>query len=154
MRHYPTSSRRHVIVAGAFLALTIPAGAQTAPGDSPWSAPVASDGVQVSLIQQDESDCTNTTVKNDPNRTRGGEIFVTKQESSVDIQIGLTAEPNTTYHVFLKCVTQIGDLVTGDEGAGVATFSIATPTSPFAFDIYPDGAPSGNKFQSMTVTLP
>ena len=34
--------------------------------------PVDSQSVQVALIQQDSSDCTNSTVKDDPDRTKGG----------------------------------------------------------------------------------
>jgi len=110
----------------------------------------------VSLIQQDGSDCTNTTVKDDPNRTRGGEIWVTRQsDGTTSVQVGMTATPNTTYHFFLKCVRLLGDIRTGDEGSALANFSFQTSSvgSTFGFDMYPEGAPPGNKFQSLTVAF-
>lgn len=119
--------------------------------------PLASNEVVVSLIQQDQSDCTNTTVKDDPNRTRGGEIWVTRNSNGVTrVQVGMTVTPNTTYHLFLKCVRQLGDIKTDEEGIGLATFEFTTSSvgAIFAFDMYPDGAPSGNKFQSLTVKFP
>jgi len=41
----------------------------------------------------------------------------------------------------------------GDGGSGIATFTFATGSvgATYAFDIYPNGAPPGNKFQSATV---
>ena len=109
----------------------------------------------VSLIQQDQSDCTNTTVKDDPNRTRGGEISVTRNTNgSTTVKVAMTATPDTTYHFYLKCVRQLGDIKTDDEGTGEAVFSFQTSETTggvFAFDMYPEGAPSGNKFQSLTV---
>jgi hypothetical protein len=65
----------------------------------------------------------------------------------------MTVTPNTTYHFFLKCVRLLGDITTDPEGIGLATFTFQTSDvgSTFAFDMYPEGAPSGNKFQSMTV---
>jgi hypothetical protein len=66
----------------------------------------------------------------------------------------MTVSPNTTYHFYLKCVRQLGDIKTGDEGTGFATFVFPTSSvgSTYAFDMYPEGAPSGNKFQSVTVS--
>jgi hypothetical protein len=57
----------------------------------------------------------------------------------------MTASPDTTYHVFLKCVRQIGDVTTGDEGTGIQVFSFPTNLAGnvFAFDVYPEGAPVG-----------
>jgi hypothetical protein len=110
----------------------------------------------VSLIQQDQSDCTNTTVKDDPIRTRGGEISVTRNSNgSTTVKVAMTVTPDSTYHFFLKCVRQLGDIKTDDEGTGEATFSFQTSEAgaTFAFDMYPEGAPSGNKFQSLTVSF-
>jgi hypothetical protein len=55
--------------------------------------------------------------------------------------------------VFLKCVRQLGDIKTQDEGTGSATFEFPTSSvgNVFAFDMYPEGAPAGNKFQSVQV---
>lgn len=137
-------------VAGGCL-LGLPAVAQM-----PTKPPLPPNVAQVSLIAQDESDCTNTTVRDDPNRTRGGEITVTRQDGgTTTVQVGMTATPNTTYHFFLKCVRQLGDIRTDEEGSGVGTFSFPTGSvgSTFAFDMYPEGAPPGNRFQSLTVTI-
>jgi hypothetical protein len=111
--------------------------------------------VEVGLIAQDFSDCTNTTVKDDPNRIRGGLIKVSRQGDSTQVAIAMTANANTTYHFYLKCVRQLGDIVTDGEGVGTAVFNFSNAsTGPvFAFDSYPEGAPGGNKFQSMTVDL-
>jgi hypothetical protein len=65
----------------------------------------------------------------------------------------MTVSPDTTYHFFLKCVRQLGDIKTGDEGTGFATFTFPTNSvgSAYGFDMYPEGAHPGNKFQSATV---
>jgi len=110
----------------------------------------------VSLIQQDFSDCTNTTVKDDPGRTRGGEILVARNsDGTTTVKVGMTVTPDTIYNFYLKCVTQLGTITTDDVGIGRATFQFPTSSvgSVFAFDMYPNGAPSGNKFQSLTVTF-
>jgi hypothetical protein len=120
-------------------------------------APPASNEVSVSLIQQDFSDCSNSSVKDDPNRTRGGEIWVTRGSNGItSVRVAMTVSPNTTYHFFLKCVRQLGDIRTDDEGTGMASFDFQTSAvgSTYAFDMYPEGAPAGNKFQSLTVKFP
>ena len=65
----------------------------------------------------------------------------------------ITAKPNTTYHFFLKCIRLLGDIKTWDEGEGQAEFSFSNGESGnvFAFDMYPEGAPPGNKYQSVQV---
>lgn len=119
------------------------------------TAPPAGKTVEVGLIAQDFSDCTNTTVKDDPNRIRGGLIKVSRQGDSTQVAIAMTANANTTYHFYLKCVRQLGDIKTDGEGVGTAVFNFSNAsTGPvFAFDSYPEGAPGGNKFQSVTVDL-
>ncbi len=112
--------------------------------------------VSVSLIQQDSSDCTNTTVKDDPDRIRGGDILVTRNsDGTTTAKVGMTVTPGTTYHFYLKCVRQLGDITTDDGGIGLASFAFETSAvgNVYAFDMYPQGAPSGNKFQSLTVTF-
>lgn len=138
----------------ALSAFCISALAQQSSFDPPPTRP---NSKSVSLIAQDFSDCTNTTVNNDPNRTRGGEIWVTQNDDgTTSVQVGMTVNPDTTYHLFLKCVRLLGDIKTDGDGIGLATFSFQTSEvgSTFAFDMYPEGAPAGNKFQSMTVTFP
>lgn len=126
--------------------------------DSPFDPPkLPPNTLAFALIPQDFSDCTNTTVQDDPNRTRGGEILVTRnKDGTATVKVGLTAAPNTTYHFYLKCIRSLGDIVTDDEGSAVAlfTFQVSEVGATFAFDSYPEGAPAGNKFQSVTATMP
>jgi hypothetical protein len=110
----------------------------------------------VSLVAQDSSDCTNTTVKDDPTRTRGGQILVTRgDDGKTKVHVTMTVTPSMTYHFYLKCIGPLGDITTDEEGIGTGDFSFATSSagSVFAFDMYPEGAPSGNKFQSLTVSF-
>jgi hypothetical protein len=126
---------------------TLAASAQTAP-------PMSANERQVVLVKQDESDCTNTTVPSGNPETVGGDLLLTRgTDGNTTVKIAMTVSPDTTYHFFLKCVRQLGDIKTGDEGTGSATFTFPTNSvgSTFAFDMYPEGAPLGNKFQSATV---
>jgi hypothetical protein len=110
----------------------------------------------VPLIRQDFSDCQNNNVT-DPNGvlTAGTVWLVKNTDGSINMKIGMTVQPDTTYHLFLKCVRLLGDITTGDEGVGEAQYTIPPNTvgNVFAFDMYPEGAPLGNKFQSMTVRM-
>jgi len=159
-KHVQGSYFMTVAITGIVAVLTASAIAQTSPAPaapSPWAKPTLPGGISVSLIRQDSSDCANSTVADDPNRTSGGEVWVTRENNGMTtVQVGMTASPATTYHFYLKCVQQLGDVVTDDDGIGLATFSFPTSAvgSTFAFDMYPEGAPAGNKFQSMTVTFP
>jgi hypothetical protein len=120
--------------------------------------PVAAQQVtSVPLILQDFSDCSNGNVT-DPNGllTKGTAWIVKNGDGSLNIKVGFTLVPNTTYHFFLKCVRLLGDITTGDEGTGEGIYTVPAGTvgNVFAFDSYPEGAPAGNKMQSMTVRLP
>jgi hypothetical protein len=121
------------------------------------SGPAAAQSLQsVPLVLQDFSDCQNGNVT-DPNGllTRGTVYISRNSDGSIGFKVGITMKPNTTYHFYLKCVRQLGDITTGDEGTGNAIFTIPPNTvgNVFAFDSYPEGAPAGNKLQSMTVRL-
>lgn len=50
---------------------------------------------------------------------------------------------------------RLGDIATDDGGIGEAVFEFATSSvgNVYASDMYPQGAASGNKFQSLTVTF-
>jgi hypothetical protein len=52
-------------------------------------------------------------------------------------------------------VRQLGDIKTDDEGIGEAVFTFQTNSTGavFAFDMYPEGAPAGNKYQSAQVNF-
>lgn len=147
-------------VCGGLLAAIGVAGAQAPKPPSNLTATTsvqtAATSVQVYLVRQDSSDCTNSTVSNVDGPAVSGDIIVVRNSNgTTDVQVAMTASPDTTYHVFLKCVRQIGDVTTGDEGTGVDTFSFPTNLTGnvFAFDVYPQGAPLGNKFQSVQVVF-
>jgi hypothetical protein len=78
---------------------------------------------------------------------------VRNPDATTSVKIAMTVQPDTTYHFFLKCVRLLGDIKTDDEGIGEATFTFQTNSvgGVFAFDMYPEGAPAGNKFQSVQV---
>jgi hypothetical protein len=119
--------------------------------------PAVPNQVQVYLVRQDFSDCTNSNVPNVDSPLVGGNVWVTRgSDGNTTLKVALTASPNTTYHFYLKCVRQIGDLKTDEEGAAVAsiTFPTSSAGNVYAFDSYPDGAPAGNKFQSAQVKFP
>jgi hypothetical protein len=108
---------------------------------------------EVSLVRQDQSDCGNANVSDqDPSRI-GGTAWVVRTGGTTNVKVAISGTPNTSYHFFLKCVRILGDIKTSEEGEGQGTFSFSTGEigSAFAFDMYPEGAPAGNKFQSVTV---
>jgi hypothetical protein len=106
----------------------------------------------VSLVLQDFSDCTNSNVS-DKNGEQGQVAVVRNSDGTTSVKIAMTVMPDTTYHFFLKCVRQLGDIKTDDEGIGEALFTFQTDSvgPVFAFDMYPEGAPAGNKYQSVQV---
>jgi hypothetical protein len=115
----------------------------------------AQKATSVPLVLQDFSDCTNANVPTPAGAPQNGMVFITRNAyGSINLKIGITVQPDTTYHFFLKCVRLLDDIKTGDEGVGEALFTIAgTVGAVFAFDMYPEGAPAGNKYQSMQVRL-
>jgi hypothetical protein len=124
------------------LAVSEPAAAQTA--------------TSVSLILQDFSDCTNANVPTPAGAPARGTVFIVRNtDGTTTLKVGMTVQPDTTYHFFLKCVRLLGDIKTGDEGIGEAIYTLPAGTvgAVFAFDMYPEGAPAGNKYQSMQVHL-
>jgi hypothetical protein len=119
-------------------------------------APVDPSQRQVYLVRQDQSDCTNSDVANTDSPLVAGNVWVKRlNDGNTGIKIAMTAKPNTTYHFFLKCVRKLAEITTDDEG--VANVSMNVPTAAtgdsFAFDMYPEGAPAGNKFQSAPVSF-
>jgi hypothetical protein len=139
-----------------FAAISAGAAAMSVATLAVWAqtAPPSANERQVFLVKQDESDCTNTTVPGGKPETMGGDLLLTRDaDGNTTVKIAMTVSPDTTYHFFLKCVRQLGDIKTGDEGTGSATFTFPTDLvgSAYAFDMYPEGAPPGNKFQSATV---
>ncbi len=134
----------------AALAASLSALAQVAP------PPVDPNQRQVYLVRKDTADCTGKDVPNVDSPLVGGNVWVTRlADGNTSVTVAMTAKPSTTYHFFLKCVRQLTDITTDDEG--VANVSFAFPTNlvgaVFAFDMYPEGAPAGNKFQSAQVSF-
>ena len=111
----------------------------------------------VSLVRQDFSNCTNDDVNDGGGRLTSGTLWLVRNpDGTTGVKVAMTVAPDTTYHFFLKCVRQLGDIKTDDEGIGEALFSFPTSSvgNVFAFDMYPEGAPAGNKFQSVKVQFP
>jgi hypothetical protein len=111
---------------------------------------------QVYLVRQDQATCTNSDVPNVDSPLVGGNIWVTRlHDGNTSVKVAMTAKPKTTYHFFLKCVRQLTDITTDDEG--VANVSLVFPTNlagaVYGFDMYPEGAPAGNKYQSAQVSF-
>lgn len=109
---------------------------------------------EVSLVRQDFSDCSNGNVQDkDPSLLGGTAVVARGNDGTTHVKVGITAKQNTKYHFFLKCVRLLGDIQTGDEGVGIQTFEFPTNSSGdvYAFDMYPEGAPAGDKYQSVQV---
>jgi hypothetical protein len=118
--------------------------------------PMPANERQAYLVRLDQSDCSNSNVPNTDSPAVGGNVWLSRgSDGNTTVQVAMTVSPNTTYHFFLKCVRQLGDIKTGDEGTGFATFTFPTNSvgASYAFDMYPEGAPPGNKFQSATVNF-
>jgi hypothetical protein len=104
------------------------------------------------LVRQDFSDCGNSNVSGaDPSRIGGNVIALQTAAGATTVNMSLLAgTPNTSYNVYWKCHNQIGTIRTGADGTGNGSFSLqTTPGTVLTFDIYPTGAPAGNKFQSV-----
>ena len=94
----------------------------------PTARPTDPNQRQVYLVRQDQSDCTNSNVPNVDSPLVGGNIWVTRlHDGNTSVKVAMTAKPNTTYHFFLKCVRQLADITTDDEG--VANVSFVFPTN-------------------------
>ena len=112
--------------------------------------------LQVYLVRQAASDCTNSNVPNVDSPLVGGNVWVTRASNgTTNVKVAMTAKPSTTYHFFLKCVRLLKDLTT--DGEGVVNDAFTFPTNAvgnvYAFDVYPQGEPPGNVFQSAQVAF-
>jgi hypothetical protein len=111
---------------------------------------------QVYLVRLASSDCTNSNVPNVDSPNVGGNVWVTRMSNgTTTVKVAMTATPSTTYHFFLKCVRLLNDIVTDSEGVANVSFSFPTNLTGnvYAFDVYPQGAPAGNVFQSAQVAF-
>ena len=145
--------RRHVAaLLASSLIIAVPASAQvTAPSAS--AAQAREPTARWLLVRQDSSDCMNSDVTAaDPALVGGTLSLVGTPDGNTTVRIAITAQPNTTYHLHVKCSRHLGDFRTEDEGQGVATFVVpagATAPPPYVFELSPDGAPAGGKLQSV-----
>jgi len=113
--------------------------------------------LEVFLVRQDFSDCSNGNVSGQNPSLIGGTVWISRGSDGITrLKVAMTASANTTYHFFLKCVRLLGDITTQDEGEAGATFEFATNSvgNEYGFDMYPEGAPLGNKYQSVQVKFP
>ncbi len=154
-----TISLRRLSIVGATLVgvaaiwMTMPVLAQTMRAGQRQAVPPPTPATTY-LIRQDFSDCTNSNVNANNPSLIGGSVWVSRMpDGTTGVKVAMTAAANTTYHFFLKCVRLLGDLRTDDEGNAEASFSFATNSvgNVYAFDMYPQGAPAGNKYQSVQV---
>ena len=129
-------------------------------GASVWATSLAlaqqQDSRDVSLVRQDFSDCSNADVSDrDPSLVGGTALVARASDATTQVLVNLASRPDTSYHFFLKCVRLLGDLTTDGEGFGTAIFQFRTESAGdvFAFDMYPEGAPLGDKFQSVQVNF-
>jgi hypothetical protein len=111
---------------------------------------------QVYLVRKDAADCSGSDVPNVDSPLVGGNIWVTRlSDGTTSVKVAMTAKAGTTYHFFLKCVRMLADITTDDEG--VANVSFTFPTNlvgaVYAFDMYPEGGPAGDKYQSAQVSF-
>jgi hypothetical protein len=160
MRQRTKGLLRHGLIwgaVGAALAADISAVAQLPPPRVDSSQPkVDPNQRQVYLIRKDQADCTNSDVPNVDSPLVVGNLWVTRlHDGNTSVKVAVTAKPNTKYQFFLKCVRPLGEIATDDEG--VANVAFAFPTNlvgtAYGFDMYPQGAPPGQKFQSAQVSF-
>jgi hypothetical protein len=151
------SNRRFKLLSAALLFGSAAALSGTAFGQFPTLPPPKGPDPNervVSLVRQDQSDCQNGNVSDQDSSLVGGTAYVLRgSDGKTTVKVGISAKPNTKYHFFLKCVRILGDVETWDEGAGEAVFTFNTSETGnvYAFDVYPEGAPPGNKYQSVQV---
>ena len=111
---------------------------------------------QVVMVRQDTSDCSGRDVPNVDSPLVGGMIWATRLfDGNTGVTVAMTAKPNTTYRISLKCVRPIGDVKTDDEG--IANLSLVFPSNlvgaEYSFELAPEGAPAGSRYQSAQISF-
>jgi hypothetical protein len=111
---------------------------------------------QVFLIRKDTAECSGSDVPNVDSPLVGGNVVVSRlRDGTTSTEVAMTAKPNTTYQFFLKCVRRLGDITTDDEGVAIVSFTYPTNSvgNTYAFEMHPEGAPPGNRYQSAQVAF-
>jgi hypothetical protein len=111
---------------------------------------------QVFLIRKDTAECSGSDVPNVDSPLVGGNVVVTRlRDETTRAEVAMTAKPNTTYQFSLKCVRRLGDITTDDEGVAIVSFTYPTNSvgNTYAFEMQPEGAPPGNRYQSAQVAF-
>jgi hypothetical protein len=111
---------------------------------------------QVFLVRKDTAECSGSDVPNVDSPLVGGNVVVSRlRDGTTSTEVAMTAKPNTTYHFFLKCVRRLGDITTDDEGVAIVSFTYPTNSvgNTYAFEMHPEGAPPGNRYQSAQVAF-
>jgi len=112
--------------------------------------------VNAALVRRDFSDCVNSDVRADDPTSVGGQISVTCSDGIYHVSVNLRGcSASTRYNFFLKCHFQLGTITTDSNGSGQGEFQFPADEvgDVWAFDMYPDGSPAGNKFQSVPIRL-
>jgi hypothetical protein len=111
----------------------------------------------VPLVQKDSSDCLNSDVTSQDTKL-GGFVTITQlDDKSFTANVVITSgTKNTQYNFYLKCFRLLGSITTNEYGIGYANILLGGSTlagRSYAFDMYPGGAPPGNKYQSLQFQL-
>jgi hypothetical protein len=123
---------------------------------------LAADNVKVGLVLKDFSTCTNDDVAEyaeaNPDLVHGFVNVHFEEAGKLLLIVHLKyGTPNTEYQVSVKCVNTFEErLYTNPEGVGNAIYRVPPEWAVgpvFAIDMYPEGAPLGNKYQSVQVDL-
>lgn len=143
---------RLTVLRGSAAMLLVMGALVTAPVAAAQSGTLQASGP---LVRQDSSDCGNTNVNGSDPARNGGEVAITQTDAgdtTAAVQI-TSGTPNTSYDFYWKCQRGLGPVRTDAAGKGSASFGFKAPAgSTLTFDMYPAGAPSGNKFQSVRIT--
>jgi hypothetical protein len=118
--------------------------------------PKDSNEKQVFLVRKDASECSGSDVPNVDSPLVGGNISVIRLgDGTTSVKVAMTVKPNTTYRFLLKCVRPLGDITTDDEGVANASFDFPTNSAgnSYSFEMHPEGAPPGNRYQSAQVAF-
>jgi hypothetical protein len=83
-------------------------------------------------------------------------MWLTRESNgTTQANVAVTGTPKTTYHFFPEMRSTIRDIPTDEEGIGKQSFEFATNSvgNVYAFAMYPEGAPAGNKYKSTQVNF-